>query len=86
MSILVIAEHDNATLKLATLPAITAAKQIGGEIHVLVAGANAAAVAQAASQVANVDKVLHMDVAASRATDCGKHSRLSARRYRKRRL
>jgi len=57
MSLLVIAEHDNAALKGATLNAIGAAAKIGGEIHVLVAGSGCAAVAQAAAQVAGVAKV-----------------------------
>ena len=61
MTTLVIAEHDNATLKGATLNTITAAVQVGGDVHVLVAGSNAAAAAQAASQVAGVAKVLHAD-------------------------
>lgn len=58
MSILVIAEHDNASLKGATLNAIAAAKAIGGEITVLVAGDACAAVAEAASQAEGVSKVL----------------------------
>ena len=61
MTTLVIAEHDNATLKGATLNTITAAVQVGGDVHVLVAGANAAAVATAAAAVAGVGKVLHAD-------------------------
>ena len=61
MTTLVIAEHDNASLKGATLNTVSAAAQVGGDVHVLVAGANAAAVAQAASQVAGVAKVLHAD-------------------------
>ncbi len=61
MSVLVIAEHDNASLKGATLNTVTAAKACGGDVHVLVAGHNAAAAAQAASQVAGVSKVLHAD-------------------------
>jgi electron transfer flavoprotein alpha subunit len=61
MTTLVIAEHDNASLKGATLNTVTAAAQVGGDVHVLVAGANAAAVAQAAAQVAGVAKVLHAD-------------------------
>ena len=61
MTTLVIAEHDNATLKGATLNTITAAVQVGGDVHVLVAGANAAAVATAAAAVAGVSKVLHAD-------------------------
>ena len=67
MPILVIAEHDNASLKSATLHAITAALQMGGgaqiEVHVLVAGHNASAAAQAAAAVAGVGKVLHADAA-----------------------
>lgn len=61
MSSLVIAEHDNTHLKPATLNTITAASQLGGEVHVLVAGANAAAVANAAAQVAGVAKVIRID-------------------------
>jgi len=64
MTSLVIAEHDNATLKGATLNTVTAAIQCGGEVHVLVAGANAAAAAAAAAQIAGVSKVLHADSAA----------------------
>jgi len=61
MTALVIAEHDNASLKPATLHAVTAARQCGGDVHVLVAGHNAAAAAQAAAQMAGVAKVLHAD-------------------------
>jgi electron transfer flavoprotein alpha subunit len=61
MTTLVIAEHDNVHLKGSTLNTITAAVQVGGDVHVLVAGSNAAAVAQAAAQVAGVSKVLHAD-------------------------
>ncbi|ASM76930.1 Electron transfer flavoprotein alpha-subunit [Vitreoscilla filiformis] len=60
MAVLVIAEHDNAHLKGATLNTVTAAAQLG-EVHVLVAGSGAAAVAAAAAQVAGVAKVLHAD-------------------------
>jgi electron transfer flavoprotein alpha subunit len=60
MATLVIAEHDNAHLKGATLNTVTAAAQLG-EVHVLVAGHDAAAVAQAASQIAGVTKVIHAD-------------------------
>ena len=63
MASLVIAEHDNASLKPATLNTITAATQCGGEVHVLVAGHNAAAAAAAAAQVAGVSKVIHADAA-----------------------
>jgi electron transfer flavoprotein alpha subunit len=61
MTALVIAEHDNATLKGSTLNTITAASQCGGEVHVLVAGHNCAAAAQAAAQAAGVAKVLVAD-------------------------
>jgi electron transfer flavoprotein alpha subunit len=61
VTILVIAEHDNATLKSATLNTIAAAQRIGGEIHVLVAGHDAGGAAQAASNVAGVAKALHAD-------------------------
>ncbi|MCE2656782.1 MAG: FAD-binding protein [Rubrivivax sp.] len=61
MAALVIAEHDNHSLKGATLNTVTAAAACGGEVHVLVAGAGCAAVAQAAAQVAGVSKVLHAD-------------------------
>ena len=61
MSALVIAEHDNASIKGATLNTVTAAAQCGGEVHVLVAGTNAAAAAQAAAQIVGVSKVLHAD-------------------------
>ena len=63
MTALVIAEHDNATIKGATLNTVTAALACGGEVHVLVAGHNAAAAAQAASQIAGVAKVIHADSA-----------------------
>ncbi|MBN9356263.1 electron transfer flavoprotein subunit alpha/FixB family protein [Herbaspirillum huttiense] len=61
MTALVIAEHDNASLKGSTLNTITAAAQAGGDVHVLVAGANAKAAADAAAQVAGVAKVLLAD-------------------------
>ncbi len=64
MTALVIAEHDNAHLKGSTLNTITAATQCGGEVHVLVAGADAGAVAQAAAQVQGVAKVVHADAPA----------------------
>jgi electron transfer flavoprotein alpha subunit len=63
MSVLVIAEHDHGTLKGATLNTVTAATQCGGDVHVLVAGHNAAGAAQAAAQIAGVAKVLHADAA-----------------------
>jgi electron transfer flavoprotein alpha subunit len=65
MAILVIAEHDNASLKAATLPAVTAAARIGAhsgaEIHVLVAGSACTGAAQAAAAIAGVAKVLVAD-------------------------
>jgi electron transfer flavoprotein alpha subunit len=61
MTALVIAEHDNAGIKPATLNTVTAAAQCGGEVHVLVAGLNAAAAAQAAAQISGVAKVIHVD-------------------------
>lgn len=61
MTALVIAEHDNITLKVATLNTVTAAAACGGAVHVLVAGHNAGAVAQAAARIAGVAKVLHAD-------------------------
>jgi len=64
MKTLVIAEHDNASLKGATLNTVTAAVAIGAEVHVLVAGHNAAGVAAAAAQIAGVSQVLHADGAA----------------------
>lgn len=64
MSTLVIAEHDNSSLKAATLNAIAAAQAIGGDIDVLVAGANCDGAAQAAAAVAGVAKVLVADNAA----------------------
>jgi electron transfer flavoprotein alpha subunit len=61
MATLVIAEHDNASLKGATLNTVAAAKAIGGDIHVLVAGSNCGAAAEAAAKVAGVAKVLVAD-------------------------
>lgn len=61
MAILVIAEHDNVHLKGATLNTVTAAQACGADVHVLVAGQGAAAVAQAAAQVQGVAKVLHAE-------------------------
>ncbi|MFM2186359.1 MAG: electron transfer flavoprotein alpha-subunit EtfL [Pseudomonadota bacterium] len=64
MTTLVIAEHDQGSLKGATLNTITAAAACGGDVHVLVAGHHAAGAAQQAAQVAGVAKVLHADDAA----------------------
>ena len=61
MASLVIAEHDNASIKGATLNTVTAALACGGDVHVLVAGHNAAAAAAAAAQITGVAKVLHAD-------------------------
>ncbi len=61
MTALVIAEHDNASIKGATLNTVTAAAACGGDVHVLVAGHNAAGAAQAAAQIAGVSKVIHAD-------------------------
>ncbi len=63
MAALVIAEHDNATVKGATLNTVTAAIACGGDVHVLIAGTDAAAAAAAAAQIAGVAKVLHADAA-----------------------
>jgi len=61
MTALVIAEHDNASIKGATLNTVAAAAQCGGEVHLLVAGSNAAAAAAAAARIAGVSKVIHAD-------------------------
>ena len=63
MPVLVVAEHDNASLKGATLNTVTAALQCGSSVHVLVAGHTCAPAAQAASAVAGVEKVLQADAA-----------------------
>ncbi len=61
MTSLVIAEHDNNDIKVSTLNTVTAAAQCGGDVHVLVAGANAGGAAAAAAKIAGVAKVLHAD-------------------------
>ncbi len=61
MTALVIAEHDNNSIKPATLNTVTAAAQCGAEVHVLVAGLGAEAAAQAAAQIAGVAKVIHVE-------------------------
>jgi len=65
MAVLVIAEHDHGTLKGTTFNTVTAAAEVakfgGGDVHVLIAGHNAAGAAQAAAQIAGVTKVLHAD-------------------------
>jgi electron transfer flavoprotein alpha subunit len=64
MSVLIIAEHDNATLKPATLHTVTAAQKLGGDIHILVAGQGVDGAAAAAAKVGGVAKVLKADDAA----------------------
>ncbi len=61
MTALVIAEHDNAGIKPATLNTVTAALACGGDVHILVAGQGADAAAQAAAQIAGVAKVIQAD-------------------------
>jgi electron transfer flavoprotein alpha subunit len=63
MSCLIIAEHDNKTIKGATLNTVAAAAKIGGDIHVLVVGSGSGAAAEAAGKIAGVSKVLHADAA-----------------------
>ena len=64
MSILVVAEHDNESIKAPTLVTVAAAKEIGGDIEVLVAGAGCGAAAEAAAKIDGVSKVLVADNAA----------------------
>jgi electron transfer flavoprotein alpha subunit len=61
MTVLVIAEHDNAHVRGGTANAVTAALKMGGEVHVLVAGQGARAAADAAAKLAGVAKVLHAE-------------------------
>ncbi|WP_031549537.1 electron transfer flavoprotein subunit alpha/FixB family protein [Parvularcula oceani] len=61
MTALVIAEHDNETLSDATAKTVAAASEMGGDVHVLVAGSGAGAVAEAAAKIGGVAKVLHAD-------------------------
>ncbi|TAG28783.1 MAG: electron transfer flavoprotein subunit alpha/FixB family protein [Burkholderiales bacterium] len=61
MTTLVIAEHNNASIKGATLNTVTAAIACGGDVHVLVAGSGAGAAATAAAAIAGVSKVIHAD-------------------------
>ena len=75
MAILVIAEHDNAGLKAATLNTVAAAAKIGGEIHVLVAGSNCGAVAEQAAKVAGVAKVKRGRCGPLRRSDGGESGR-----------
>ncbi|VTY35177.1 Electron transfer flavoprotein subunit alpha [Xylophilus ampelinus] len=61
MAVLVVAEHDNASLRSATFNTITAAIACGGDVHVLIAGHNASEAAKAAAQIAGVSKVIHAE-------------------------
>jgi electron transfer flavoprotein alpha subunit len=61
MSSLVIAEHDNSSIKPSTLNTVSAALACGGDVHLLVAGHNATAAAAAGAQIAGVGKVIHVD-------------------------
>jgi electron transfer flavoprotein alpha subunit len=61
MTVLVLAEHDNTSVKKSTLNTVAAAQKIGGEIHLLVAGHGCAEAAKAAAAIAGVAKVLHAD-------------------------
>ena len=61
MAVLVVADHDNSDLVPITLNTVTAAAAIDTDVHVLVAGSNAAAAAEAAGKIAGVTKVLHVD-------------------------
>ena len=64
MSVLILAEHDGSALKPATLNAVTAAAEIGGDLHILVAGQGCGPVAEAAAKVAGIARVLVADDAA----------------------
>ena len=64
MAVLIVAKHDNQTLIDATAKAVTAAKAMGGEITVLVAGQDCAAVAAGAAKLEGVAKVVHVEGAA----------------------
>lgn len=61
MAVLLIAEHDNTSIKDATFKAVTAAAKLGAEMHMLVAGNNAGAAAAEAAKIAGITKVLHVD-------------------------
>lgn len=64
MSILIIAEHDNSELKSATLNTVTAASQLGDDLHILIAGSDCGTVVDAAAAIAGINKVLHCEHAA----------------------
>src|SRR5213083_83735 len=61
MAVLVVAEHDNKSVRKATLNAVAAARKLAPDVHVLIAGHEAGAAAKAAAQIAGVAKVLHAD-------------------------
>lgn len=61
MSILILAEHNNSEIASATLNTVSAAKQIGGDIHILVAGASCTAAAEAAAKIDGISKVIKAD-------------------------
>ena len=61
MAVLILAKHDNASLNDATAKTVTAAKKMGGDIDVLVAGQDAQAVAEAAARLDGVAKVIHVE-------------------------
>ena len=61
MTSLVVAEHDNKSVRGATLNTVTAALQCGGDVHVLIAGHNAGEAAKQAAQIAGVAKVIHAE-------------------------
>ena len=68
MSVLVLAEHDNDSIRPATLSAVTAASELDSDVHVLVAGHNCGGAADAAAKIAGVAKVLKADDAALSAS------------------
>src|SRR5688500_20120593 len=61
MAVLVVAEHDNKTVRKATLNAVAAAQKLGGDLHVLIAGHQAGEAAKQAAAISGVSKVLHAD-------------------------
>ncbi|MCB1401826.1 MAG: electron transfer flavoprotein subunit alpha/FixB family protein, partial [Rhodobacteraceae bacterium] len=61
MAVLILAKHDNAALNDATAKTVTAAKAMGGDIHLLVAGKDCAAVAAAGAAIDGVAKVIHVE-------------------------
>ena len=77
MSILVVVEHDNQAVNAATLNTLAAARQIGGDIHLLVAGANCAEAANAAAALEGADKV-YAPIVQNMAIACRKSAPLVA--------